>query len=207
MILVLCVCSLFLRAQANKPAALILPPADWDAGTHILASLVATNSPGDHPLPQTWAGIERVTARTGCYTTNGYTTKGEVAHQADQWLEFDQFTVIAKSSPMREHRFISSKTKADYFGPAYRPSLPSDAELLEIKDTLSVSNLVGWDIFARRIKVHTATPTFHFFTLRPYDGIQTLRVTFNVSFLKGKENTVQGILIKRAVLQPRPKAQ
>jgi len=52
-------------AQTSRPAELILPPADWDARTHALASLLTTNKPGECALPLVWAGTEKVTARIG----------------------------------------------------------------------------------------------------------------------------------------------
>ena len=187
-------------AQTNGSAALILSPADWDAGNHMLASLVATDKPGEYALPLAWAGAEKVTARTGWYAT-----KEAVAEEKDQWLEFDKFTVGSRTAGprLREDRFLSKGGQGSGWA-YYRASLPSDIELFEIRDVLSVSNLFGWNPFSQATNNagETVAVSIRYFSLRPSDAIETLQVTFTK---RGQESTIESILLKRGRLSPQRK--
>jgi hypothetical protein len=197
-------------SQTNKHPALILPPADWDAGKHPLASLVATNKPGDYSLPCAWAGMERATARIGSYAA-----KDEIRREKDEWVEFDTFTVTPGASFPAMRRSIFKGERQ--YGPIYRPSLPSDAELLAMRSLSSVSNFLGRNPFPEKSKEPkkltnsgvvpvegetTIIPCY--FTLRPYNSIEIVRVAFRK---RPGESTMDGILVRRARLHPQPKRQ
>jgi hypothetical protein len=187
-----------LSTETNRPAALRLPPADWDAGQHRLAWLVATNKPGEYPLPTVWSGVEQVTARTGWYAR-----KDAIVVQTNQWIEFDKFTVgRAPALPprLRDERFIS---KGEGFPQAaYRVSLPSDSELLLMRDISSVTNLFRSNpFFSQSTNFAAQTRGIRLFTLCPYDAIETLQVTF---MRRAGEDVIDSILVKRARLHPKP---
>jgi hypothetical protein len=187
-----------ISAQTNKPEPLILPPANWDHEKHVLAPLVATNKPGDYPLHPDWIGVEKVTARSGWFTN-----RSEMAKQANALLDFDRFTVWRRPvfPVMPSDRFIFKFPGSPTF--AYRRSLPSDAELLQMRDVSSVSNFYGCNPFSRKWTNGEAF-VICFFSLRPYDSIDTLDVTFSK---RANETQIDGILVRRAVLFPQQKGQ
>jgi len=188
-------------AQTNTSAPLILPPPDWDARTHRLASLVATNKPGEYPLPMTWTGVEQVTTRFGWYARLGARADGE---QADAVIEFDKFTVSSEPVPPMLRGGYLSKGTQGYGWAAYRATLPSDSELLQMRDISSVSNLFGWSPFSKSTNSSVQAPAsqaprIRLFTLRPYDSIETLQVTF---MRRGQESTIDSIMVRRGLLHP-----
>jgi hypothetical protein len=187
-----------ISAQTNKPGPLILPPANWDRGKHVLAPLVTTNKPGEYPLHRDWIGVEKVTARSGWFTN-----RADMANQTNALLDFDRFTVCRGPifPVMREDRYISKGGCGP--GPAYRHSLPSDAELLQMRDVSSVSNFFGWYPFSRRW-TNGESVGICYFSLRPYDSIETLNVTFSK---RANDTRIESILVRRAVLFPQPKEQ
>lgn len=184
-----------LNSQTNTGQSLILPPKNWDKSKHLLASLVATNRPGDYPLQYDWVGIEKVTARTGWYAAHP---------QTNALLKLDRFTVRdGPFSPLvREDRFIWS-VEEERFGRSYRKSLPSDAELLQMRDITSISNFIGGNPFAPGpTNISSRSVGRGFFTLHPYDSIETLNVTF---MKRTHESEIESVLVRRAVLHPQPK--
>jgi hypothetical protein len=129
--------------------------------------------------------------------------KGEV-------LEFDTFTVAHGPvlPVLHEDRFISKVGRRS--GPVYRQSLPTDAELLQMRDISSVTNFLGWNPFETKLtngmfKPAAEEPGIRFFALRPYNSIEILHVTF----LKraSEATTIDGVLAKRALLHPEAKNQ
>jgi len=185
-----------LNSQTNIGHSLILPPKDWDRSKHMLASLVTTNRPGDYLLQFDLVGIEKVTVHTGWYA----------AHhpQTNVLLKLDRFTVRdGPFSPLvREDRFVWS-IEEGRFGRDYRQSLPSDAELLQMRDISSISNFIGGNPFAPGpTNISARSVGRGFFTLRPYDSIETLNVTF---MKRTHESEIESVLVKRAVLHPQPK--
>jgi hypothetical protein len=189
-------------AEANKSASIIFPPEKWDAGKHILTPYVATNKPGDYPLPFEWVGMEKVTARTGWYTNQIMR-----AEQNNVLIDFDQLEVWPRPLPIvRENHYISH-TKIGV-GAGYRRSLPSDAELLQMCDVSSVTNFLGSIPFSGANTNATGrTIGIRFFTLGPLDSIATLQVTFAIPNHPKHDSHVEGILVKRAVLYPQSKKQ
>ncbi|EEF60466.1 hypothetical protein [Pedosphaera parvula] len=179
------------KAQSNAPPSIILPAADWNVREHVLASLVTTNKPGDYPLPSAWAGVEKVTARTGWHAR-----KDEVAGQTNRWFHFDKLTVCPGPifPVMREDRYIWDAATGRRSGPAYRPSLPTDSELLGMHDDASVTNFLGFNPFRSGI---SGAPGIRYFTLGPYNTIKTL----NVTFMKGTGSNINSILIRRGTFQ------
>jgi len=141
--------------------------------------------------------MEKVTARTGRYAT-----KDAKMEQTNQWLEFDKFTVGRGSATpkLRDERFIS-KGEQGYGQATYRVSLPSDAELTRIRDVSSVINFWGWNPFSDGTNFPGQAPGIRLFTLGPYDSIETLQVTF---MRRGREEMIDGILVKRSRLYPQP---
>jgi hypothetical protein len=127
--------------------------------------------------------------------------------EKDEVLEFDKFTLSPGQAPFIPERAIS---KGQFWpGPAYRSSLPTDAELLKMRDFSSVTNIFGWNPFGtnftnRVLNRGTQEPGIRFFTLTPYNSLEILHVTF----LKlAGESTISGVLVKRARLHPQPKNQ
>jgi hypothetical protein len=182
-------------AQTNKP--IIFPPQKWDASKHLLAPFVASNKPGKYPLPFEWVGFEKVTARTGWYTN-----QIERAEQTNVLIDFDRLAVLPKPLPIvRENHYISHSKSG--FGAGYRRSLPSDAELLQIRDVSSVTNFLGAiPSLGANTNATGRTIGIRFFTLGPLDSIATLQVTFDIP---NHNSRVAGILVKRAVLYPQSK--
>jgi hypothetical protein len=187
------------KAETNRLSPLILPPADWDATKHRLASFVAKNQPGGYPLPFVWAGMEKVTARIGWYAT-----KDAIAEQTNQWLEFDKFTVSRQPAVRMFRAGFISRGEQGYGWASYRAALPSDAELLQMRDASSVSNFLGWNPFSGETNFVTRSPSIRLFTLRPYDSIETLQVTFKK---RSQDSRIDSILVKRGSLQPQPTKQ
>lgn len=185
-------------AQTNKPVSIIFPPTNWDAGKHILAPYVATNKPGNYSLPFDWAGFEKVTARSGWYTD-----RVAMVEQTNIFFHFDQLLVVHKPW-FRADRFLGNSESS--FGPGYRRSLPSDAELLQMRDVSSVSNFLGENPFSSRKTYGTGGSAIgvRFFTLRPNDSLSELQVTF---MKRNQGSRVDSILVRRAVLYPQRKRQ
>jgi len=190
------VCVVAASAQTNPPNALVLPPSDWNPKTHILASLVVTNKPGDYPLNNEWVGVEEVTVRTG-YFTNLY----EMTKQTNRWHHYNELTVCR--GPMfpkvHEDRFLSEGDPTAG-GPAYRASLPGDGELRTIRDVSSLTNFLGWNPFH---DVHSGTNHAAgwlggvgqtYFTLHPYNSIETLYIEV---WRNAPGTNIDGILIRR----------
>ena len=183
-------------AQSNSSNSLVLPPSDWNPKTHILATLIATNKPGDYPLGNEWAGVEEVTVRTGHFTDPYEMTK-----QTNRWRHYNEITVCRGPMFPRVHedRFLSEGDPTAG-GPAYRTSLPGDGELRKIHDVSSLTNFLGWNPFH---DVHLGTNHSggwlggmgaYYFTLRPYDSIETLYVEVSRN---APGTNIDGILIKR----------
>jgi hypothetical protein len=211
-VFVLSAATVVAQAQTNRSASLILPPADWDAGKHTLAALVTTNREGDYALPSVWAGVEQVTARAGWYAT-----KDEVAKETGTALEFDKLTVgtgpvlgpaVGQVPPWLRGVHVISKAeprnKHTPFAPfaIYRASLPSDAELLEMRDISSVTNIFAHNPFSQSTNSTAEAVGVRLFTLRPYDSMETLSVMF---LRRNQEDVIDSILVKRARLHPQPK--
>jgi hypothetical protein len=164
-----------LKAQVKVPNPLILPPAKWDASQHILASLVTTNQPGDYALRPAWVGLDKVTVRTG-WNTN----QDQIAMQTNRWFRFDRLTVCSgRIIPVvREDRYICNATNQFGGSFAYRPSLPTDSQLLAMRDVSAVTNLFGWNPFSKMtIGVGQEVGT-GYFTLAPYNSIETVETHF-----------------------------
>lgn len=179
-------------AQTNRPVSIIFPPANWDARKHVLAPFVATNKPGNYSLPFDWVGLEKVTARSGCYTN-----QVAMVDMTNIFFHFDQLLVGHKLW-FRSDRFLGNSESS--FGPGYRRSLPSDAELLRMRDVSSVSNFLGENPFSGTTR---SAVGIRFFTLRPNDSLSELQVTF----MKRSDSRIEGILVRRAVLYPQRKRQ
>ena len=184
------------QAQTNKVKSFVLPPEDWNASKHVLISIVTTNVPGSYKLPTIWSGEERVTARTGWF-------RGDFVLRRDatnDWLTATNFELLADSVLSR--RF--GKRQLDLVSgdgralAAYRQSLPSDSALLAITNTTSVSNLLGWNPFLN--VTNASTIRVRFFSLRPYDSIESLYVTFFVR--RENPDTIHSTLVKRGKLHP-----
>jgi hypothetical protein len=203
------VCAAPLLAQSNKPSALILPPPDWDAGKHILAQLLATNKPGDYPLPYAWVGVMKVTA-----WSDGYPILKE-ERETGEVFEFDKFTVIdPRRALIHADRFIISTGSTGQFRveAIYRPSLPADAELLKLQDLSSITNFLGYSPLGWAlnftnlvVKPEAEASSFHFFTLGPYDSLEILEVTFLRRFRE--PTNLPSVQVKRGRLHPRAKKQ
>jgi hypothetical protein len=182
-------CAALAEAQSNASASLILPPENWDAHRHVLASLVGTNRPGQYQLRPAWVGLETVTARSGWYAT-----EAEVITQTNQWLRFDQLTVC--SGPIvpvaREDRFICNASNDSAPSFAYRPVLPTDGGLLEMHDVASLTNFLGFNPFAHD-EDRTSAFSACYFTLAPYDSIATCEVVF----MKRKGSKIDGVIVRR----------
>jgi hypothetical protein len=143
--------------------------------------------------------MEKVTARLGWYAT-----KEAIAEQANQRLEFDKFTVSSQpAAPMLRTGFLS-RGEQGYGWASYRASLPSDAELLQMRDVSSVSNFWGWNPFSGGTNFMGQAPSIRLFTLRPYDSIETLQVTF---MKRRQDSKIDSIVVKRGSLHPQPTKQ
>ena len=112
------------------------------AQTHILSLLVTTNRPGDYPLHPAWIGVEKVTVHTGQYSRDDEVLK----------FHFDRLTVLPNPILPRafENRFIcetvgSNQVPGSTCG--YCLSLPTDSELIKMREDSSVTNLFGLNPF------------------------------------------------------------
>lgn len=189
------------EAQSNSSNVLILPAPDWNPKTHILAALVATNKPGEYPLTPAWVGEERVTMRTGWYEKEyEFDKQSNLPRRTNDWHRFDMFELYAAPVVPRDPTvrvICEMKGKQQTCACGYRPSLPTDSELTKMCDVSSVSNFFGWNYF-RNFHPATNQPAAvigrRYFTLGPYDSINTLYVEFWKSSLG---TNIDGILIKR----------
>jgi hypothetical protein len=179
-----------LKAQSNTPASIILPPADWDVHKHVLFTFVTTKKPGNYPLQPAWVGVEKVTARNGYYAN-----EHEIAEETNRWLHFDRLTVCSGHivPVAKEDRYICNATNEWSPNFAYRPSLPTDTELLGMRDVASVTNFFGWNPFWGPDKNGSGVGT-SFFTLGPYNSIDTLYVFFNK---QGGSSNIVSTLVRR----------
>ncbi|HSY17382.1 MAG TPA: hypothetical protein VK815_03570 [Candidatus Acidoferrales bacterium] len=192
------VCSaLMLEAQSNAPGPLILPPNKWDNQKHLLASLMTTNRPGSYSLQPAWVGIEKVTARTGYYT-NWF----ETVNQSNRWFHFERFTVRpGRIMPMApEDRYVcevdTNGNDASFSTYAYRAALPTDSDLLGVRDPASLTNLIGWT-FPKGKKTDPRSWVGiggAYFTLGPYNSIETVRVEY-MQHATGTK--IDGIIVRR----------
>lgn len=200
-------CAAVAGAQTNKINSIILPPENWNVNEHVLASLVTTNTPGIYTLPTTWSGEERITTCTGWfkwYIKTFRITNEWSFTQTNEWFVAAKFQVLEDSKLSR--RMGKHLLWLDDDGtPAasYRPSLPSDADLLAMTNSASVSNLFGWNPFAN--PTNTESPRVRFFSLRPYDSIELLEVAFKLR--EDKPDTVDSLLVRRGNLHPQQRKQ
>jgi hypothetical protein len=181
-------------AQSNAPASLILPPADWDVKQHILFGLLTTNKQGTFPLHPAWVGMEKVTVCTGMvYTVLSIDKTEQTARSA----RLDTVRVWARSAMPRipEDRVIEDGINGKAGG-LYRSSLPTDSELLGMRDFSAVRKFVGRDI---NFTNHFLSEGFHYVALGPYDSIDTLYVSFGKT---GGATNIDSILIRRGRLYP-----
>lgn len=133
-----------------------------------------------------------------------FADKDLVARQTNGWMEFDKLTVgREKIYDLREDRFISGGKKG-FSRAYYRASLPSDTQLLQTRDFLSLSNLFGWNPFAQATNMTERvllSVGIRYFALRPYDCIETVEVRFE---RRGQESRIDSILIQRGRFHPHP---
>ena len=182
--------SILSKAQSNAPASIILPPADWDVHKHILFTFVTTNKPGNYPFKRAWVGVEKVTARSGYYANEHII----IAEKTNRWLRFGGLMVCSgRIVPVaKEDRYIYIGTnESPRF--AYRPSLPTDSELLGMRDVASVTNFCGWNPFFAPDK-NASSAGGRFFTLGAYNSIDTLDVFFDK---QGGSSNIVSILVRR----------
>ena len=180
-----------LKAQLNKPASIVLPPKSWDISKHILVSLVTTNKPGDYALRPAWVGVDKVTVRTGWHTN-----EDEMARQTNRWFRFDRLTVCSGHifPAVPEDRYICNATNEFSREFSYRPSLPTDDELLEIRDVSAVTNLCGWNPFFKMTNGVGQEVGMGYFTLTPYNSIETLDASF---YNKRGSSKIDSIIVRR----------
>ena len=185
--------ALTLNAQTSAPTSLILPPEHWDIKTHALFAFSTTNKPGNYSLQPLWAGVEKVTIRTGWFAQE-YEARMDMSMQTNKFLKFDRLTVC--SGPIlpviREDRYICDAVSGKAPGPAYRQSLPTDSELRAMHDVSSVTSFFGWNPFGHWQGAQSVGMTY--FSLGPYNSIDTLHVEF---MKKGESSDITGILVRR----------
>jgi hypothetical protein len=175
-----------LKAQSNAPASIILPPADWDVHKHIFFTFVTTNKPGNYPLQPAWVGVEKVTARSGYYAN-----EHEIAEETNRWLHFDRLMVCSGSivPVAKEDRYICNATNAWVPAFAYRSSLPTDTELLGMRDVADVNKFVGYKTFyTNHLGVFA-----DYFTLGPYNSIDTVNVEFDAD----GSSKIESMIVRR----------
>lgn len=162
---------------------------------HLLRQFLITNQIGTYSLPYHWAGQEKITAVTGYYAI-----KGDAPSHTNDYLYFDSLRV---GSTNGKSLFNCTLFKSPiHSSPAarYCDALPADDELLKLRSHAAVTNFLGWNPFSNSEKYPGAEAFgVRYFTLRPDNALETLRVTFRRS---AESNTIEGILIKRAYLQP-----
>jgi hypothetical protein len=164
-----------LNGQSDKTVSLALPPKDWNMSEHALFGLIVTNNPGDYPLHGSWVGVEKTTVRTGWYAA-----QFEIASETNRLIRFKTLSVLpAHMFPERaNYRYLWDSPGKPFPEFAYRSSLPGDAELLKMHDIMSVSNFC-YNLAYEDLKFsNTITFVGNYFTLRPYDSIDTLHVEF-----------------------------
>ena len=179
-----------LKAQSNAPASIILPPADWDVHKHILFTFVTTNKPGNYPFQRAWVGVEKVTARSGYFANEQL-----IAEETNRSFRFGGIKVFSgRIAPVaKEDRYIYIGTNEWWQGFVYRPSLPTDSELLGMRDVASVTNFFGWNPFSEP-DIYYSGVGRGFFTLGAYNSIDTLQVFFNK---QGGSSNIVSTLVRR----------
>jgi hypothetical protein len=178
--------AIILKAQSNAPASIILPPANWDVHKHILFILVTTNKPGNYSLQSAWVGVEKVTARSGYYAN-----EREIMEETNRWFHFDRLTVCPGHifPVVPEDRNICNSTNDADTGFSYRSSLPTDSELLGMRDVAAVNKFVGYKAFyTNHLGVFAG-----YFTLGPYNSIDTVNVEFN----GGENSKIESMIVRR----------
>jgi hypothetical protein len=196
-------CVVVAGEQTNKVRSIVLPAENWDVKEHVLASLVTTNAPGTYTLPTAWSGEERITTCTGWFKWC-LKTFPEIYPKTNEWFVAAKFQVLEDSKVSRRlgNRilWLGGKGMAQA---SYRPSLPSDADLLAMTNSASVSNLFGWNPFSN--PTNTESGRMRFFTLRPYDTIELLQVGFKLR--EDKLDIVDSVLVRRGKLHPQQRQQ
>jgi len=166
-----------LDAQSNAPASLILPPKDWNHREHILYALTVTNKPGEYLLPSSWVGVEKVTACTGWYAAKDWDTE-------DKQPKLVQIKRITVSSgrllpAFPEDRYVWDGPKKPFPMFSFRSSLPTDAVLLKIHDAESIRQFWRSEhVPFKNSETNMASIGVNYFTLGPYNSIDTLSVLF-----------------------------
>ena len=181
-----------LHPQTNPASSLVLPSKDWNLKEHVLYPLTVTNKPGDYPLQPAWTGVEKVTTRTGWFAKS-YADRFVMELQTNKVLRFDRLTVGSGSIfPSREDRYICDTATGKFPGPVYRPALPTDRKLLAMRDVSAVTNFLGIRAFMNWTNAQTVGMSF--FTLAPYNSIETLHVEF---MKPGNRTEITSILVRR----------
>jgi hypothetical protein len=164
-----------LNGQSGQSDSLTLPPKGWNVNDHILYGLIVTNKPGDYPLPQPWVGVEKTTARTGYYAGHF-----EIASETNQLIRLKTLTVSPSLMPAETtaYRYIFDIPENPFPDFAYRSSLPTDAELLQMHDVASIRDFCYGSNSKHLNFSRTIMFEGNYFTLRPYNSIDTLHVEF-----------------------------
>ncbi len=121
---------------------------------------------------------------------------GEVVMQTNRWFRFDKLTVCPGPifPIVREDRYISNSTNQFGGGFDYRATLSTDNELLAMHDIAAVTNFFGFNPFLKITNGVGQTVYAGYYTLAPYDSIETLDVCFNN---KRSSQNIDSILIRR----------
>jgi len=139
-----------------------------------LSPLLTSNKPGKYPLKPAWVGVEKVTIHIGRYATKDSHNEQE----SNRSLRFDMLVISKgeKNSPFNKPRICESGGDTDVQGAAhgYRDSLPSDDELLKMRDEESMAKLYGLRSFSG-----WNNPGISLFRLVSSNKIETITVVFD----------------------------
>ncbi len=179
----------------NPPSSMVLPPKDWDIKQHILYPLIVTNKPGTYVLQSVWIGMEKVTASTGWFVKTDKDPYSMNLH-TNKVLRFDRLSVCPPGRSwfgLPVDRYIWDTTIGQWPEQTYRPTLPSDSELLAMQDVSAVTNFLGFKAFMNLTNGESIGTCF--FTPGPYNSIDTMDVVF---FKPGNSSKITAILVRRA---------
>ena len=158
-----------------------------------IVAAMATNPAGIYPLGRIWTGTEKITfndAPLGIGNPN-------------RTYRFDAAQVESNlRHPLFNHRWAIGERGTNGLTPwteyAYRPRLPTDAELAAIRNDAAYTNSFGPGIrFPTNLAAGTSLGSRHF-TLGTNNTIETLRVYF---YKRDPGTNFQGVTIHRATIR------
>lgn len=155
---------------------------------------MATNPAGIYPLGRVWTGMEKIT----------FSDAPPGVGSPNRQFRFDAAQVLGHfRHPIYTYHWAIGERGTNGLNPwtehAYRPRLPTDAELAAIRNDAAFTNLFGPGIrFPTTLAAGGVSLGSRHFTLGANNTIETLNVYF---YKKTPGTNIQGVTIRRGTIR------